>query len=261
MQRERRRRTLGRSCPRARGDPGARLLAAGPQAESRVGGAGVTLPLPPCPPWLSELSSRRYLCHSCPVSLRVWMALGQGSFRGRPRLGGELSDPPVDLGTELGWRIGVASAALRPPELAVLSASPPPQKVSAHLCLACPEGRPGEQTLAVGSKHRTPGHSGYCLGTPRPPGLSPENQSPQLCPHTIERLPGDWNQRWHVCSGALSLADPQGPWRLEWKLRPGEVSPFVGSGVRVEAGVWTPGQQVRALSHPGFQDEGSRPPC
>lgn len=133
--------------------------------------------------------------------------------------------------------------------------------MSAHLCLARPEGQLGEQALAVGPQHRTPGRSGYCLGNLRPPGLAPENPSPQLCPHTMERSPGEWNQRRHVCSGALSPADPQGPWRSEWKLRPGESSPFVGSGVRVEAGVWTPGRQVRALPHPGFQDEGSRPPC
>lgn len=43
-------------------------------------------------------------------------------------------------------------------------------------------------------------------------------------------------------------------------LRPREASPFVQSGVRVEAGVWTPGHQVRTLSHLGIQDKGSRPP-
>ena len=35
----------------------------------------------------------------------------------------------------------------------------------------------------------------------------------------------------------------------------------MGSGVRVEVGVWIPGHQVRALSHPEVQDQGSRPPC
>lgn len=98
---------------------------------SRRGGAGGTdqvrarpAPAPaPAPPGFQS-----FLCDSSPAVLHVWTALGQRGSRGRPHLGGELSDPPADLGTEFSWRIGVASAAPPPRELAVPSARPSPPR-------------------------------------------------------------------------------------------------------------------------------------
>lgn len=99
-----------------------------PERRGRGGGDGRG-PGSPCPrpPWLPEISPRR-LCDSSPAVLHVWTALGQRGSRGRPHLGGELSDPPADLGTEFSWRIGVASAALPPRKLAVPSAGPYPPR-------------------------------------------------------------------------------------------------------------------------------------